>query len=241
MATFIEPADDDARRLSAAIHDGDHAALGELLGSRPELATAYVGDAHQARTALHVATDWPGHFPGVGTTVELLVAAGADLDAPFVGTHGETALHWAASSGDLVAIDALVAAGADLDAPGGVLTGGSPLDDAVIFDLLDGARRLVAAGATVVLFHAAALGLDERVAELAPDADPQHLTASLWHACKHGNTTSAALLLGAGADPAFDGWDGVDTLAAARDSGDADLLALVAAHLDDETGRAPGR
>ena len=51
-------------------------------------------------------------------TVSALVEAGADVDAPFEGSHAETALHWAASSDDLEALDALLDAGADLEAPG---------------------------------------------------------------------------------------------------------------------------
>ena len=57
-------------------------------------------------------------------------AAGADPNAPGVGRHPETPLHWAASSGDVDAIDALVAAAADIEAPGAVIGDGTPLADA---------------------------------------------------------------------------------------------------------------
>jgi ankyrin repeat protein len=65
--------------------------------------------------------------------VAALVEAGADVNAPFVGAHAETPLHWAASSDDVEVLDALVDAGADVEAPGAVLGGGTPLADAVGF------------------------------------------------------------------------------------------------------------
>ena len=66
---------------------------------------------HGGRSLLHVATDWPGHFPGIDTTIEILVAAGADVDAQQQG--GYTALHAAALHGldDMAAL--LLTAGAD--------------------------------------------------------------------------------------------------------------------------------
>jgi ankyrin repeat protein len=76
-----------------------------------------------------------------------LAAAGADVDARFSGAHGETPLHWAASSDDVDALDALLDAGADIDAPGAVIGSGTPLDDAVAFGQWTAARRLVERGA----------------------------------------------------------------------------------------------
>ncbi len=228
MPTFVPASDGDAHLLSTAITGGDLEALRACVTGRPELATVYIGDVHQARTCLHIATDWPGHFPGVGASIELLVAAGADVDAPFVGAHTERPLHWAASSGDLEALDALIAAGADLEAPGGVLTGGPPLDDAVIFDMLDAATRLVACGASTALFHAAALGLTDRVRVLLADGnDQERLDASLWHACHHGRLEAAQLLMASGADPAFEGFGDTTTREAARLSGNEALVTLV--------------
>jgi uncharacterized protein len=228
MPTFLAPSDPDAVRLATSIADGDLDVLRACLAARAELATVHFGDSVQARTCLHVATDWPGHFPGVAATIGLLIAAGADVDAAFVGAHAERPLHWAASSGDLDALDALVVAGADLEAPGGVLTGGPPLDDAVIFDMLDAATRLVEHGARVALFHAAALGMTDRVHELLATGTAQiELDASLWHACHHGCRDAAQLLLAGGADPAFEGFADTTTREAARRSGDATLVAML--------------
>jgi hypothetical protein len=120
-----------------AIHSGQVDTLRRLLAEHPALATARLGgeasgdDAGMTRTLLHVATDWPGHFPNGPATVAALVAAGADINARFTGPHTETPLHWAASSDDVAVLDALIAAGADLEADGSVIDGGTPLANAV--------------------------------------------------------------------------------------------------------------
>jgi hypothetical protein len=120
-----------ARAATAAIQKGDLETLRRLLHEHPELVTARLGDESEARTLLHVATDWPGHFPNGPEIVELLIEAGADVNASFVGSHAETPLHWAASSDDIAVLDALLDGGADLEAPGSVLGGGTPIADAV--------------------------------------------------------------------------------------------------------------
>jgi ankyrin repeat protein len=143
-----------------AIHTGDVAALTRLLGENPRLATARLGanESEMTRTLLHVATDWPGHFPNGAATVAALVEAGADVNARFTGPHTETPLHWAASSDDVKVLDALLDAGADIEAPGAVIAGGTPLADATAFGQWNAARRLVERGAHTPLREAAALG-----------------------------------------------------------------------------------
>ena len=76
------------------------------------------------RTLLHVAIDWPGHYPNGAAIIGVLVAAGAEVNARFAGPHTVAPLHWAASSDDLEVLDALLDAGADIEAPGAVLGGG---------------------------------------------------------------------------------------------------------------------
>jgi ankyrin repeat protein len=48
--------------------------------------------------------------------VEVLIGAGADVDARFTGPHRETPLHWAASSDDVEVLAGLLDAGADIEA-----------------------------------------------------------------------------------------------------------------------------
>ena len=76
-----------------------------LLSQNSHLANARIDDK---RTLLHVATDWPGHFPNNTETVVTLVASGADVNAEFAGRHSETPLHWAASSDDVGVIERFV-------------------------------------------------------------------------------------------------------------------------------------
>lgn len=183
-----------------AIQRGRIEELRRLLAANPWLATARVGaeaSGGEARTLLHVVADWPGHFPRGAATVKLLVAAGAEVDAPFHGAHAETPLHWAASSGDVEVLDALLDAGANIEAPGSVLGGGSPLTDAVGFKQWAAARRLVDRGAQTTVVSSAALGLVDRLrAELAGDAVAQHsLDHAFWAACDSGQHAAARLLL----------------------------------------------
>jgi len=210
-----------------AIRTGDVETLQRLLKDNPGLATARIGDEAMSRTLLHVATDWPGHFPNGVASVAVLVQAGADVNSRFVGSHAETPLHWAASSDDVEVLDALLDAGADVEAPGAVLGGGSPLADAVGFGQWQAARRLVERGARTRLKDAAALGLTDRVEQaLAEDPvpDSEEVTAALWFACHGGQRSSAELLLDCGADIDWIGWDGLTPLDVAR-HGEAHELA----------------
>jgi uncharacterized protein len=220
---------DDPRALAAfeAIHAGDVEALERLLAEHPALATArFTDERRHERTLLHVATDWPGHFPRGAATVAALVAAGAERDAAFVGPHAETPLHWAASSDDVEVLDALVAAGADVDAPGSVIDGGGPLSDAVAFGQWRAARRLLEHGARVNLWQAAGLGLMQRLeAQLADGPSPGEVTNAFWCACHGGQRDAAERLLAAGADIDWVGHDELTPLGAAERSGATELAA----------------
>ena len=167
---------ESAIKCITAIRTGDTESLNRLLGENPVLVTSRTDGQ---RTLLHVATDWPGHFPNVRESVATLVSHGADVNAAFVGRHSERPLHWAASSDDLVALDALLDHGADIEAPGGVIGGGTPLADAVAFGQWGAARRLVERGARTSLWQAAALGLTERVEDFWPLIRHLALTRSL--------------------------------------------------------------
>jgi hypothetical protein len=222
------PSDDPmAVAIVAAIRGGDVESLRRQLMANPALATARIGAASgtactDKRSLLHIATDWPGHFPNAGATVRALVAAGADVNAPFEGRHAETALHWAASSDDVDALDALLDAGADIEAPGSVIGGGTALADAVAFGQWNAARRLLERGARTTLWQEAALGLMDRVetrfAGSAPPA-PEEITNAFWCACHGGQRRSAEFLLDRGADLNWVGHNKLTPLDVAQKSG----------------------
>jgi ankyrin repeat protein len=225
------PADDPrAVALSGVIRTGDVDALERVLAEHGELATARLVDPRcgDERTALHVATDWPGHVPNGRAVVAALVAAGADVNAAFGGAHAERPLHWAASSDDVEVLDALIDAGADIEAPGSVIGGSTPLADAVAFGQWRAARRLVELGARANLWQAAALGLADRLERLL-GADPRpgrdEITNAFWCACHGGRQATAERLLEVGAEIDWIGHDGLTPLDAAERSDAQELAA----------------
>jgi hypothetical protein len=214
-----------------AIQSGEVPALQRLLDEHPGLAAARLGDDDpegMSRTLLHVATDWPGHFPNGAATVAVLVAAGADVNAHFRGPHAETPLHWAASSNDVEVLDALIDAGADLEAPGAVIGGGTPLADARGFGQWQAAHRLVQRGAQTTIDDDATLGLLDRLeryfAGATPPA-PEEVNRAFWGACHGGQQQCAAYLLDRGADLNWvPGWEELTPLDAAQRSEATELV-----------------
>lgn len=201
----LRPEDPIARALVQAIHEGHLRRLNALLAEHPGLATARLEDGKGgARTPLHVATDWPGHFPNGVAIVVALIQSGADPNASCEGWHTETPLHWAASCDDIEVLDALLDAGADIEARGASIAGGTPLDDAVGYGCWQVARRLVDRGARVTkLWHAAALGMTSKVEELLIGTSPprpEDLNEAFWYACRGGQRRTAERLLAHGAD-----------------------------------------
>ena len=221
-----------------AIQHGDIEALKQLLANHPDLATIRLSrtNANQLckMTLLHIATDWPGHFPNGPQTVALLVAAGADVNARFEGPHTETPLHWAASSDDVAVLDALLDHGADIEAPGAVIGGGTPLADAAAFAQWKAAHRLIERGAKTSLWEAATLGLLDRVENhfaghpLKPwtpsgpsstNPPPDEVTHAFWCACHGGQPKTAEYLFHRGANINWLGYDHLTPLGAARRNG----------------------
>jgi ankyrin repeat protein len=227
------PADDTlAVAVISAIHEGEVDGLQRLLNENPGLATARIVDARGgSRTLLHIVADWPGHFPNGARTVTALIAAGAEVNAPFIArapaAHAETPLHWAASSNDVAVLDALLAGGADIEAPGAVFTGGAPMSDAVVFAQWQAAHRLLERGARTTFPQAAALGLLDRVKEYCtsqPLPSTDEITNAFWNACRGGQRQTAEYLLGRGADLNWIGWDQRTPLDVAQESGANDLI-----------------
>ena len=192
-----------------------------LLREKPDLATSRIDGK---RTLLHVATDWPGHFPNGVATVVALIEHGADVDAPFIGRHQETPLHWAASSDDVAVLDALLDHGANIEAGGGVIGGGTPLSDAVAFGQWNAARRLVERGARANLWQAAALGMMADVEARSVQATSEEITNAFWCACHGGQRETAEYLLKHGADSNWVGYDGLTPIGAANRSGAEEVV-----------------
>jgi ankyrin repeat protein len=232
--TTLPATDPVATRLTDAVRRGDVDLLQRMLDGDPALALAWIaGGDGVARSPLHVATDWPGHFPNVAATIATLASAGADVNSrlaphPKDPRCAETPLHWAASSDDVAAIDALLDAGADIEASGAVFTGGAPLSDAVVFANWNAARRLVERGARPTWWQAAALGLLD-IVRARWDEDPaptrDEITRAFWHACRAAQRTTAAFLLERGADAHWIGWDHKTPLQAAEASSNAEFIA----------------
>lgn len=207
----------------AVIQRGDVSAMRRFLEENPEASRLRVDGQ---RTLPHVATDWPGHFPNVRQTIEVLVEHGADLNAPFQGRHAETPLHWAASTDDLDALDVLLDLGADIEAPGSVIGGGAPLADAVAFGQWKTARRLVEHGARSTIWQSAALGLMDRLRAHFTETKlgAAEVTNALWCACHGGQMEAAQYLLAHGADVNSVGHDNLTPLDAAIRNGNKELV-----------------
>ena len=219
-----------AQALMSAIHSGDVEALRQLLDGEPLISMTRIVDPQGAsRTLLHIAVDWPGHFPRVSQTIKLLIDRGADPDAPLVGGNApERPLHGAASCDDVDALDALLDGGANIESPGAVFTNGTAMSDAVIFAQWNAARRLLERGAKTTLTESAGLGLLDRLAtyfEQEPKPAGDQITAALWHACRGGQLLAAQYLTGKAANINWVGWDKLAPLDGAQQSGNQDLVA----------------
>ncbi|MBD0741934.1 ankyrin repeat domain-containing protein [Streptomyces sp. CBMA152] len=218
-----------AVEVATVIRAGDVPRLKALLAAHPGLAGARLGDELKNRTLLHVATDWPGHFPNGPAVVTALVEAGADVGARFTGPHSETPLHWAASCDDVAVLDTLLDLGADIEVDGSVIAGGTAIADAVAFGQWHAARRLLERGARTTLWQAAGLGeLDRVIAYFTPPATPPpaiEVTEALWCACHGGDRPTAAYLLERGGDINWVGYDELTPLDTAARAGHVELVA----------------
>ena len=195
-----EPRDPDVDAAVAVLRAGDVEALGRALDARPSLARERL-PGYGGRTLLHVVADWPGYSPRGPQMVRLLIERGADPDVRVDDDdHGESPLHWAASSDDVDVARALLDGGADLELAGGSI--GTPLDNAVGYGCWHVAELLAQRGARIEkLWHAAALGrLDVLEDLLAGEPEGDAISQAFWHACAASQRRSAGRLLEAGAD-----------------------------------------
>lgn len=218
---FIDTEDPRAQAATSAIRSGNVQELNVLLNTHPELIVSHIGTPNEARTLLHILADWPGHVSDGPAIATALIDAGADVNAQFVGKlHSETALHWAASNGDVALLDTLLDHGADIDAGGGVIDE-TPLADARAFLQFDAAHRLIARGAEATLQDVATLGLMERVTSHFGESRPskEETSWALWNACHGSQLTTAQFLVEMGGDyKVIPPWEDLTPLEAARRS-----------------------
>lgn len=147
------------------------------------------------RTLLHVVADWPGYTPRGPQVVRLLIERGANPNVRGDDDeHGESPLHWAASSDDVDVARALLDGGADMELASGSI--GTPLDNAIGYGSWHVAELLAQRGARVEkLWHAAALGRLDILEDLLADAPEQDaVSQAFWHACAAGQRRSAQRL-----------------------------------------------
>lgn len=203
---FISPDDVKAIAVTKAIQSGDVDGVRVQLAENKELISAYIGSPDEARTLLHILTDWPGHFPNNTAMAKLLIEAGCNVDAQFIGKHhSETPVHWTASCDDLEVMDILLDSGADINAGGGVIWD-TPLADARAFLQLKCAHRLIERGAKATLQDLATLGLLDRVKETYAAGSPpskRDTDCAFWNACHGSQLDTAQFLHSQGADVNF--------------------------------------
>jgi hypothetical protein len=81
VVTTMQANEPPASTAIEAIQTGDLETLGRLLEDHPDLATARIARRPgRTLTLLHVAADWPGHFPNGSTTIARLIEAGAAVN-----------------------------------------------------------------------------------------------------------------------------------------------------------------
>src|SRR6266545_4466146 len=201
----ISTEDPLAVAVVGAIHKGDVESLKHLLADNPGLARARLGDPNEckgmSRSLLHVATDWPGHFPNGAATVAALIAAGADIEAPGAVIGGGTPLADAVAFGQWKAARRLVERGAR-----------TALWQAAALGLIDRVEKHFAGDGQSAL--APWLPRPPR-----PDVPPPNeITHAFWCACHGSQREAAEFLLARGADLNWIGYDGLTPIDAARRS-----------------------
>ena len=213
---------DDPRAVALveAVRAGDVGAVEHLLADHGELATARFVDPRcsDERSALHLATDWPGHFPNRRAVVARRVEAGAASTQ----RSGE-----GTPSGRCTGRPAATTSRCSMRSSRRARTSRRPARSstaAVRWPTLSrSASGVRPAGSwssarRPTLWQAAALGLADRVERLlAADPPPmrEEITNAFSCACHGGQRTTAERLLERGADIDWIGHDGLTPLDAA--------------------------
>ncbi|WP_455203756.1 ankyrin repeat domain-containing protein [Kaarinaea lacus] len=150
-------------KAAAAIQAGNVTELSDLLEQHPYLANARDSQRsmqgnpmQQPRSLLHVLAEPPAHRVKRTQTADALIRAGCEVNGRLHYSHGETPLHWAASSGDVELIKTLIQHGASVDIDGGSIDRGTPLVNAIYYGHTAAAQILLDNNATIYSFPIAA-------------------------------------------------------------------------------------
>jgi ankyrin repeat protein len=203
-----------------AVVNGDHAALeaalhrdASLVRARSNRVSNFDPPVHAATLLHYVAANGVEDHrqrtpPNAVDVARTLLEAGAEPDAlaHMYGADCTTmsmlvsSSHPAAAGLQAPLVELLLDFGAALEGAGSRKWGG-PLRTAVSFGMMDAAKVLLRRGARIDLPIAAALGREDEVARLLPDAaaDARHRALSL--AAQQGHPSIVRLLLDAGEDP----------------------------------------
>jgi ankyrin repeat protein len=196
---------------SSAIVSGDTEKLRRLLRAHPRLARARSTREHGATLLHYVSANGVEGYrqlspPNSGEIAEILIAAGADVDATADVYEGKcTALGLVATSSPPFAagvqrqvIDVLLQHGARMDLPGSVGHDGFLVQGCLANGQPEAAEYLASRGAPLDLESAAGLGRVEDVKRLTTRASRKKIIAAFSLACAYGRAAVVEALLAAG-------------------------------------------
>jgi hypothetical protein len=191
-----------------AVVSGDTAKLRRLLHAHPRLARARSTREHGATLLHYVSANGVESYRQLsprnsGEIAEMLIAAGADVDATADVYDGKcTALGLVATSSPPCAagvqrevIDVLLKHGARMDLPGSVGHNGFLVQGCLANGQPQAAEYLASRGAPLDLESAAGLGRVDDVKRLVTRASHKEITAAFSLACAYGRAAVVDVLL----------------------------------------------